>query len=275
MLFAALCACHKELQHDEEEQQQLAGLSDEAIEMATTETQLSNLSEALEDNIDYLSGYSEILESFSSKAKPVCPTFTITREGDNRFPQTVTVDYGTGCKGKRNHDISGTVSIYKSSGWLQSGADRTITFQNFTIDDVSVSGTKNISYDGLTNGVYNFSVTSNLTFTWSDGYWVHRVQNKTRSFIAGIDTAEDEDDNVIQITGTVTDTDSNGVELTKKITSPLTIQAGCSYFVSGTVEVSKNNELLFTFDYGDGTCDMKATISKNNDSRSILLNKTR
>lgn len=272
-IIATLCACHKELRHDDD--QQLPGLSDDAIEVATTETELSSLSEALEVNIDYLTGASELMETHAGTAKSVCPTITITREGQSRFPQTVIVEYGDGCKGKRNHDITGTISIYKSASWIESGATRTITFQDFTIDGVSVSGTKTISYDGVTNGIYNFSVSSDLTFTWNDGYWVNRVQNKTRSFIAGIDTPDDEEDDVLQITGNVTDTDSNGTILSKVITEPLVLQAGCDYFVSGIIAVSKNNELLFTFDYGDGTCDMKATISKNGDSRDILLNKTR
>lgn len=273
LVFAGMCACHKTLQHEDEIE--LPGLSEDAESIAITESETTELSEAIEDNIDYLSAYAEVMETAITKAKPVCPTITITREGESRFPQTVTADYSTGCKGKRNHDMSGTVSIYKSSAWIVSGATRTITFNNFTIDGVAISGTKTITYDGVSNGVYNFSVSSDLVFTWSDGYWIHRIQNKTRSFIAGIDTADDESDDVLQITGTVTDTDSNGIVLIKKITEPLILSAGCDYFGSGVIEVTKNGELVFTLNFGDGTCDLKATITKNNDSLQILLNKTR
>lgn len=274
VLALSLVACRKGIQHEEDEPQ-LAGLTAEATVMAITETELSTLSEALDDNIDYLSGYAELMESLVTKAAPVCPGISIQYDGQNRFPQTIRVEYGNGCKGKRSHNISGTILIYKPSAWLQAESSRIISFENFSIDGVTVSGSKTMRFDGTNNGMFNFSVISDLTFTWSDGYWVRRVQDKTRSFIAGIDTPEDADDNTLEITGTITDTDSNGTILAKKITHPLVAIAGCNYFVSGTIEVSQNNELLFLFDYGQGNCDHKATITLNDDSREILLNKTR
>lgn len=275
LLLLSLLACRKELQHEEKEEQVISGLTDESIGLATTETELSALSAALDDNLDYLSGHTETMESSSTKAAPVCPQININKEGQNRFPQTVRIEYGEGCKGKRNHHISGTIVLYKPSAWLQEASSRTISFENFSIDGVSVTGTKTMSFDGISNGVYNFSVHSELTFTWSDGYWVHRVQNQTRSFIAGIDTPDDTDDNTLELSETCTDSDSNGITLVKKTTTPLMALAGCNYFVSGTIEVSQNNALLFRFDYGQGKCDNKGTISLNEDSREILLTKTR
>lgn len=274
ILVLSFVGCRKELQHDDEKLQ-TPGLSEESAIAALTETELSILTEALDDNIDYLSGYAELMESMNTKAAPVCPSISIAHHGSSRFPQTIRIEYGNGCKGKRDHNISGTIILYKPSAWLQDESNRSITFENFSMDGVAISGSKTMSFDGINKGIFNFSVSSDLSFTWSDGYWVHRVQNTTRSFIAGIDTPENEDDNTLEITGTTTDTDSNGIVLVKKITQPLLALAGCNYFVSGTTEISQNNELLFVFDYGQGHCDNKATISSNDDSREILLSKRR
>lgn len=270
VVFSSFIACRKDIQREEE----LPGLTDEALTLATTEAELTGIAQALEDNIDYLSAYTETNTAAGSKAKPVCPDITISGGGQDQFPQTITIDYGTGCTGRRDRNLSGIVQISKSASWLQADASRTVTFTNFSLDNIRISGTKTITYDGTSNGVGQFSVTSDLTFTWSDGYWVRRVQKKTRSVIAGIETTDDTD-NAIEITGQITDTDSNGLVLTKTIKEPLTIIPKCTYFVSGKVDVSKNNELLFTLDFGSGTCDNKATITLNNDTREILLTKTR
>ncbi len=48
-------------------------------------------------------------------------------------------------------------------------------------------------------------------------------------------------------------------EYTKVVTSPLIKTTGCDYITAGVIEYYKNNELIATVDYGDGTCDDIAT----------------
>ncbi|WP_163716466.1 hypothetical protein [Mangrovibacterium lignilyticum] len=274
LLALSLASCHKDIQREEDEEN-LPQITEESFQLAYTESEIDMLTEAIEVNIDVISASSEILDGLITKAKPICPTISVGRETEARFPQTVTIDYQDGCKGKREHDISGIVYIYKTSSWMDEGATQTITFENFVIDDIQVSGTLVITFQGGQNGVYGFSASSDLTFTWSDGFWIKRVQEKTRSFIAGFDTPDVSDDNILQITGSITDTTSEGMTYSKTIVDPLTAKLDCSYFVSGQIDIQTNGELVFTLDYGDGTCDNKATITKNNDSKEINLDRKR
>jgi hypothetical protein len=48
-------------------------------------------------------------------------------------------------------------------------------------------------------------------------------------------------------------------EYEKKIVKPLKKTDGCDYIVAGTIEYYKKGKLIAVVDYGDGTCDNKAT----------------
>jgi len=272
ILVILLAGCHKEFVREEDETEQ-PGLTSENFDIAYTLNEMNQLSEAIEDNIDLFSA-TETSSSFI-KAKPICPEISVQTGSESFYPIIVTVDFQDGCKGKRDHDISGLVYIELSALWITEGATHSVTFEGFEIDGVQVSGTQNMTYDGVNNGVYSFTITSDLTFAWSDGYWINRKMTKTRSYIAGFDTPLDATDNIIQISGSVTDLTSDGETYTITTTTPLTANLDCSYFTSGILQVNQANELAFNLDYGDGTCDNKATISKGDYSQDITLTKIR
>lgn len=273
ILVILLAGCHKEFVREEDVTEQ-PGLTTENFDVAYVLNEVNQLSEAIEDNIDLFSA-TESSSSITTKAKPVCPAISVQTTSESFYPLTVTIDFQDGCKGKRDNDISGLLYIALSSAWDTEGATHTVTFDRFEIDGVAISGTQSMTYDGVNSGVYTFTVTSDLTFTWADGYWINRKMTKTRSYIAGFNTPSDATDNIIQISGTITDLTSEGETYTITTTTPLTANLDCSYFTSGILNVSQNSELAFTLDYGDGTCDNKATISKGDYSQDITLTKTR
>ncbi len=265
-----LSSCHKDIKREEEDN--LPKITEESYEIANQEIALNQLTEAIDYNIDLFS-FSVEQESYSSKAKPVCPTVSIEFESEAVFPHTVVIDFEDGCKGKRDHDISGTLSIYKSDYWLSENSVRTISFDNFVIDGVIVSGTQTVTNDGITNGVLYFSVSSDLKFTWPSGFCVERTLSTTRSYIAGIqDSSSDLTSFVVQVSGTITDVTSEGNTFEKTTSSPIVLNSECDYIVSGIVDVYKNDVLKFTLDYGDGTCDRYATISLGDESQEVSLN---
>lgn len=267
-----LSSCHKDI--DREREEKLPQLTEETYELANQEIEINQLVEALNYNIDVMS-LSVEQEARQTKAKPVCPEISIDFEGESLFPNTITVDFEDGCKGKREHDISGIMRIASSSHWFEVNSTRTVSLENFEIDGVLVSGSQTITYDGMSNGVLNFAISGNLRFTWSSGFWVDRHLESTRSYISGLLSNSTElESYLIEASGTVTDVTSTGNTFEKVTQTPIVYNSDCQYIVSGLVDVYKNDDLKFTLDYGDGECDRYATISIGDESGQLNLNST-
>jgi len=73
----------------------------------------------------------------------------------------------------------------------------------------------------------------------------------------------------------VTTTFRDGTIFTSTISTdkPLRREMACRFIVSGVVQISKGDR-QGTFDYGDGTCDNKATFTNSKDEvKEITLRK--
>jgi hypothetical protein len=136
----------------------------------------------------------------------------------------------------------------------------TKTFQNFSFNDVTVTG-KNIIVKTWRNSDGNIQSVKTIAVTlkWLDGKTAERTGIKTREWVEGKGTRT-WGDNVFLITGNVTTTFENGTVFTSEIIVPLRREMACRFIVSGVVEISKGNR-QGTLDYGDGTCDNKATFT--------------
>jgi hypothetical protein len=64
---------------------------------------------------------------------------------------------------------------------------------------------------------------------------------------------------------------SNGKIFSKTITYPLTKTGACRFITEGTVTFARNGEKFAELDYGDGTCDDVATITKDGETRQITI----
>ena len=84
---------------------------------------------------------------------------------------------------------------------------------------------------------------------------------RTWTWIEGIETTEDQTDDVIQIEGTVNASNSDGDTYKKEIVEPLVRARDCRFIVSGIVKVTLNDQLISTLDYGNGDCDAVAVMT--------------
>ncbi|MFW5821666.1 MAG: hypothetical protein ACOCWA_10265, partial [Bacteroidota bacterium] len=80
-------------------------------------------------------------------------------------------------------------------------------------------------------------------------------------------------DDVILITGYVNYEAANGATFSKTIIYPLVKTGACRFMVEGIVSFTLNGEDFAELDYGDGTCDDVATITKDNETRQITIGK--
>jgi hypothetical protein len=96
--------------------------------------------------------------------------------------------------------------------------------------------------------------------------------DKYREISAGFNTPAWGDDE-FNIWGTRTGTRVNGKSYTAVVDAvkPLHKTTACRFVVSGVATITPAGGSVRTLDFGDGSCDNKATLTVNGQSRQITL----
>ncbi len=218
--------------------------------------------------------YNRTSDASSSKgADSVARCFTVTVDPATLhvFPKTVTIDFGDGCLGKDGKLRKGKIITTYTGPMFVSGSKATTTFDNYNVDSFHIEGTHEIE-NTSTATVLSWSVkitggkiTNTLNNKWRqwDGVRIHKQ-------VEGSDTPYNLLDDVYQITGNATGSNSEGVSWTSNITDPLLRKFTCRWIGQGKIEITRNNNHA-VLDFGDGTCDNKVTITINGISYNISL----
>ena len=198
-----------------------------------------------------------------------CPSITISA---GRFPKTITINYGTGCSGFNGSTRSGKIIINVTDKRTVTGATRTVTFDNYYFNGVKIEGVKEIKNLGP-NSSQNMVVSDKLTggkLTLANGKIIERAYDHQREFIAGWNTKTIWDDECL-ISGVATGKNVNGIAYTNTILTPLHWVRACEFIVSGTIKFERTGVTPTVLDYGTGTCDAKATVTRGTQTKDIIL----
>lgn len=194
----------------------------------------------------------------------------VDRDEEN---QVITIDFGDGCEGRRGRVRSGKIIVTYEGNRRTVGSFRSVTFENFFVDSTQVEGTRTKTVTAV--DADNLSITVDLTLTggkltFSDGSFATREVQKTRvwAFDAG-------GDHVTTISGTASGVNREGIEYDMNITEDIVFQRSCwraGVFVpvSG-VKMFTVGESTSIIDYGDGTCDNLATVTREGVSEEVEL----
>ena len=198
-----------------------------------------------------------------------CPVITVNKTSN---PQVMTIDFGTSCTGKDGKVRSGKV-IVTSTAFNTFPSVRDKSFDNYFVDGKKIEGsvTKTISKD-QENNIRTAVISENVTITFPDGEGkATRKANQTRQYQRN--RVQNPADNQVVSWGTVEFTRVSGAKVTKTVTAdkPLVFKVSCHHMVSGVVSVSTSNNHSWTIDFGDGTCDNKATLTKNGETKEIKI----
>ncbi len=198
-----------------------------------------------------------------------CPVITVNKTAT---PQVITIDFGTACTGKDGKVRSGKI-IVTSTSFNTFPSVRDKSFDNYVVDGKKIEGSvaKTITKD-QENNIRTAVIKENITITFPDGGGkATRVANLTRQYQRN--TLLNPLDNQIVSWGTVEFTRISGVKVTKTITSadPLVFKVACHHIVSGTVSVTTSNNRSWTINYGDGSCDNKATLTIGGKTKEIKI----
>lgn len=200
-----------------------------------------------------------------------CATITFTFSSDSTYISSIVIDFGDGCTNSNNGRIrKGIIRISQTGRRLDVGTIRTVTLENFYINDYRIEGTRTVTTESidLTTGTFRFIVqvtggriTDNegRTFTWES--------TRTREVI--VSTTE------IRIRvlagGTITGTNRNGRAFTGSIVETLERLSTCRWFTRGIIEMIPEDLSTRRLDFGDGTCDNKAIVTVKNKTHEITL----
>ena len=201
-----------------------------------------------------------------------CPVITITNPLTGVFPKTVTIDFGAGCTGFNGSTRKGKIRITVTDRRNVVNATRTVTFDNYYFNGIKLEGTKELKNLGP-NSNQNMEISIKLTggkLTLPDGKIIERAFNHKREFTAGWLTKNIWDDECL-ITGTATGKNINGIAYTNTILTALHWKRVCEFLVSGSIKFERTGVDPVVLDYGLGECDAKATLTRGELTKEILL----
>jgi hypothetical protein len=211
----------------------------------------------------------ELYELFSCP-----PTITVDPTAtSNVFPKTVEIDFGnTNCLGNDNINRRGKITAVLTDRYKNTGSKITITLSEYYVNDNQVQGTKTIENMGLNgNGNMSFNIkVSNASVTMSDGT-ISWESERTREWVEGLGTIDPRDD-VYHITGWAKGKTKKGLNFTATIVEYLVVKLNCRWITKGVLDLIPEDYPTRRINYGDGSCDNKATVTINNRSKEINLN---
>jgi len=202
-----------------------------------------------------------------------CYTITVTKLTANEFPVQVVIDFGAGCLCRDGKTRKGKIITVFTGRLRVPGSKATTTFDGYYVNEVHVEG-KHILQNNSTSSVRVITrIVENGKLSRPNGDYILWNATHTNTQVAGLGTPLFHFDDAYSITGNVSAENSrNGVVNTwsRTITSPLQKKANCRWFDAGTVSITRKGQ-TGTLDYGTGTCDNKATITFNGNTRTITL----
>ena len=189
------------------------------------------------------------------------------------FPIVISLDWGTGCAGAADGVTrSGKISVSLSGLMKEKGSVATFSFTDFVSDGNKISGVHRITYVGPNagNNWPRYTVFTEAKIIFPDQKFMTYRAEYTRLQSEGSATLT-QDDDVWRIEGTASGLTREGVAWTAKFPSALVKKMSCQWFSSGSLEVTLAGEAARTINFGDGTCDNKATLNVGGVSTNITL----
>lgn len=193
------------------------------------------------------------------------------------YPHLKTVDFGNGCTGPDGITRSGKKLITVYANWKDAPNGTLLTettFSNYWVDSVNVSGNVKIYIDSsCKRGPLAMRIVTNKTFTDVKGNTSTYTGVTYWKQIAG-DTTSTRADNIYQVTGSASGSavldGATALTWSSKIDpqNPVIKMGNCMYRSKGGIEATLKLATGSVFkeylDYGNGSCDNKATLTINN-----------
>ena len=191
---------------------------------------------------------------------------------------TLTLDFGAGCDDPRGNRRSGKIIIRFNGRRFLPGSTIVITFENYVINGIKLSGTRtltNITGSNEESPKFQIQLEDGVA-VWPDGTTATREHCFTRTWNRGV--LQNASDDVLIVSQcadadvAATGVNRRGVSYSMVIESDLIYKRGCPIAVQG-VKIFRANGKEVIVDYGDGDCDNVITITIEGNSRQVNVRK--
>ncbi len=211
------------------------------------------------------------LGSTSSTNSARCFTITVVPNIPNVFPKTVTIDFGTGCRGRDGKYRKGKIVSIYSNRMVVPTAKVSTTFIGYHVDSFNIEGThitentSTLNMQGWKVKVIDGKITNTNSNRWRKWNSVKDVLQ-----ITGNGTPNFPLDDSYKIDGAATGSNSGGHTWASLITESLIKKFACPWIVQGKVRLTRDGRTAL-LDYGNGNCDNQAIIYINGVPHIIYL----
>jgi len=238
-----------------------------------TETEVDNVTDDVAVMVDQTYNNEEFANksavSPGDRYLPDCATITRIVTDTTK---DITIDFGDSCVLRNGNTVSGKILIHYAIDKVALTKLVEVSFDNFFDNSKKIEGSFSILKERQNkNGNPQSTNTFNITVTWPDNSFATKEGTKTRELIEGGDTFTWGDD-VFEITGHWNFTRKDGTIHVATITTPLRRELSCRFIVSGVIALQKDDQAA-VLDFGNGTCDDLALLTKNGKTTEIHLRK--
>ncbi len=149
----------------------------------------------------------------------------------------------------------GTMIISYDGRYKDSLVAHTITFQDYYVNDIGLSGTiKYTRIDTTVTGRLYYNVKTDVNITTKPNEYIYWKGSLVRKWIGGYNT-NDRNDDVFSISGAASLTRVNGHLFTFDIQTPLQFALNCDFCEAGVVNVNDGHRSQRQLDYSVSTGD--------------------
>lgn len=257
---------------------------DEAATVTTTSLQSDAIYEEVYKSSEEIMTNLEFYNYNSSNSKKSfnlgsCYTIEVDKPGNtSNWPKTIKITFNN-CKSYSGMTRNGKLIITQSAKIRENGAVRTITFENFTINDsILVEGTKTITNKGLVNGKPTIQVKlENGKLTFNGKRYITRNFNRTITWKEGfsLESLFNISDDVYAIHETANGSTKDGFNYSSVTTDSLEFNMNAFCIKKGKIELTVGGKKAYV-DFTRQSCSdpIKVIIDGNIINTQLNLYKT-
>ncbi|CAN5914093.1 hypothetical protein BH11BAC7_BH11BAC7_36800 [soil metagenome] len=198
-----------------------------------------------------------------------CPTVSVP-DSLNQYPRHMYIDYGAGCTDPVDGKVrKGQIICEFDRPFDSLGVVITMTFDTFMVGAIRFEGTTILTRTGpatFTKRVIDGKCSKSTGEPWE----ILFDADRTITFTSGANSSTDPQ--IITISGSNSGTDRKGNTWTSTITTPIVRDLGCTWITKGVVDIIPAGKPTRTIDFGDGTCNNKATITIEGNTFEFTMN---
>jgi hypothetical protein len=182
---------------------------------------------------------------------------------------TATIDFGPkNCKCYDGKNRRGKIQVKITRNMNIIGSSIVYTAVDYYVNDNGVSGTKTLTIEDANSFRI---VVENGKVTKANGGIITWNTDRKLTMTAGNDTPLDFTDDVFEVSGSSSGINAAGNAYKFTTLTPLVKARACQWITAGKLKVERAGKLDAVVDYGDKTCDDKATVSVGNTTFPFTL----